>query len=47
MSQYLDELFNRDLMRSVIDRFDVRAFLFTNIATFKKFQKSLRTMRRH
>lgn len=46
MSQYLDEVYNRDLMRGVIDRFDARAYLFTNIATFKKFQKSLRTMKR-
>lgn len=46
MSRYLDEVYNRDLMNSVIDRFDARAFLFTNIATFKKFQKHLRTMKR-
>lgn len=46
MSQYLDEVYNRDLMRGVIDRFDARAYLFTDIATFKRFQKSLRTMKR-
>ena len=46
MSQYLDEVYNRDVMRGVIDRFDARAYLFTNIATFKRFQKSLRTMKR-
>ena len=46
MSQYIDEVYNRDLMCGVIDRFDARAYLFTNIATFKRFQKSLRTMKR-
>ena len=46
MSQYIDEVYNRDLMRGVIDRFDARAYLFTDIATFKRFQKSLRTMKR-
>ena len=46
MTQYIDAVFNRDIMRSVIDRFDARAFLFTDISTFKRFQKSLRTMKR-
>lgn len=46
MSQYLDELYDRDRMNSVIERFNLRAFLYTNIATFKRFQKMLRTMKK-
>ena len=45
MNRYLDEVYDRDAMKSVIDRFDYRAFLFTEIATFKTFQKNLRLMK--
>ena len=45
MNRYIDEIYDRDAMRSVIERFDYRAFLFTEIATFKTFQKNLRLMK--
>ena len=46
MNRYLDELYSRDLANSVVERFDFRVFKYTNIATFKKFQKSLRLLQR-
>lgn len=46
MSRYIDETYDRNRAQSVIDRFDIRVFNFTNIATFKRFQKALRLMRK-
>lgn len=45
MRRYLDELYDRELANSVIERFDVRAFKFTTLATFKKFQKQLKLIK--
>ena len=45
MRRYLDELYDRDLANSIIERFDVRAFKFTTLATFKKFQKQLKLIK--
>ena len=46
MTRYLDEVYNQELMNSVYERFDARAFRFTNLATFKRFQKQLRLLKK-
>lgn len=46
MRRYLDCEFNRDLVNSVFERFDARAFKYTNTSTFKRFQKQLRLLKR-
>lgn len=46
MTRYLDEIYNQELMNSVYERFDARAFRFTNLATFKRFQKQLRLLKK-
>ena len=45
MRRYLDELYNRETIKSVIERFDVRAFKFTSLACFKRFQKQMRLLK--
>ena len=42
MRRYLDEIYDREAANAIIDQFDVRAFKFTTLATFKKFQKQIR-----
>lgn len=46
MVQYIDEFYDRELAQSVIRRFNARAFYYTEIATFKRFQKNLRLMKK-
>ncbi len=46
MVQYIDEFYNRELAQSVIMRFNARAYYYTEIATFKRFQKHLRLMKK-
>ena len=45
MRRYLDEIYDRDAANAVIDQFDVRAFKFTTLATFKKFQKQIKLIK--
>ena len=45
MRRYLDEVYDRDLANSVVEQFDVRAYRFTTLATFKKFQKQLKLIK--
>lgn len=45
MRRYLDEQYNPELVRSIFERFDVRAFKFTTLATFKKFQKQMKLLK--
>lgn len=45
MRRYLDELYNQETIKSVIERFDVRAFKFTSLACFKRFQKQMRLLK--
>lgn len=45
MRRYLDEQYNRDSANSVIEQFDVRAYKFTTLATFKKFQKQMKLLK--
>ena len=42
MSRYLDDHFNQQNADMIQEIFDVRAFRFTTLATFKRFQKQLR-----
>lgn len=39
MRPYLDELYNVETPRTIITLFDTRSYLFTNLITFKQFQK--------
>lgn len=45
MRRYLDEIYNQDAANIVIEMFDARAFKFTTLATFKKFQKQMRLLK--
>lgn len=44
MVQYIDEFYDRELAQAVIRRFNARAYYYTEISTFKRFQKHLRLM---
>lgn len=46
MRRYLDEVFNPELQKMVFNLFDSRAYRFTEIATFKKFQKQLKLIKK-
>lgn len=46
MRKYLDEVFNMELFNGIFDQFNARAFLFTNIAVFKKFQRELKAIKK-
>ena len=41
MRPYLDETFSIDIQKNIITLFDTRSFLFSNLITFKNFQKDL------
>ena len=41
MRPYLDELYDRDLMMSVVTLFNTRSYVFSNLITFKSFQKEM------
>lgn len=45
MRRYLDEIFDRELAESIVERFDARAFKFTTLAGFKRFQKQMRLLK--
>lgn len=46
MKRYLDEVYNQELYDMVFDMFDNRAFTFTDLATFKRFQKQLKLLKK-
>lgn len=46
MRKYLDEQFVPEFVTNVFERFNARAYRFTNIATFKKFQKELQLLKK-
>lgn len=46
MRQYIDEIFDKKSFEMVIDIFNVRGFTFTNLSTFKRFQKQLRLLKK-
>ena len=41
MRPYLDETFSVDVQKGIIQQFDTRCFLFSNLITFKQFQKQV------
>lgn len=46
MRRYLDEFYDPNLAKTVIDRFDARAFKFTTLAGFKRFQKQMKLLKK-
>lgn len=46
MRRYLDDTYNLDKANAIIEIFDARAFRFTNLACFKRFQKQLRLLKK-
>lgn len=46
MKRYLDEHFILEAANSIIEMFDARAFKFTSLACFKRFQKQLRLIKK-
>ena len=45
MRPYLDEFFNADLQKNIIQQFDTRCFQFKNLVTFKLFQKQMQLLK--
>ena len=45
MRRYLDERFNQQQQTLVIEQFDARAYKFTSLSCFKKFQKQMRLLK--
>ena len=41
MRPYLDEVYNQDVMKNMITLFNTRSMLFTNLITFKEYQKQI------
>ena len=41
MRPYLDEVFNVDTQKQIMTLFDTRSFMFSNLITFKQFQKEM------
>ncbi len=47
MRRYLDDVFNPDLQKSIINIWDSRGFKFTELSTLKKFQKQLKLLKKN
>lgn len=45
MRRYLDETYNQQFVDDVIERFDARAYRFTTLACFKRFQKQMKLLK--
>ena len=45
MRRYLDDFYFQDQANQIVEMFDARAFKFTTLATFKKFQKQMRLIK--
>ena len=45
MRPYLDELYNVDKVKAVIELFDTKSFQFRNLITQKRFQNELRLLK--
>lgn len=45
MRRYLDEVYNRENANNIVEQFDARAYRFTTLACFKKFQKQMRLLK--
>lgn len=46
MKRYLDEEYYTQLAKTVQEKFDVRAYKYVNLSTFKRFQKQLRLLKK-
>ncbi len=46
MRRYLDTTFNTELQKQIFDQWDARSFKFTNMSTFKTFQKQLKLLKK-
>lgn len=46
MRRYLDERFDQELQTNIIEQFDARAFKFTSLSCFKKFQKNMKLLKK-
>lgn len=46
MNRYIDEVYNAQAAQDIVKAFDNRAFTYTTLANFKKFQKQLRLMKK-
>lgn len=47
MSRYLDDVYNKEMVDEVIDRFDARYYKFVSLACFKEFQKQLQLLKKN
>lgn len=45
MRPYIDEVYNLENVKYIITLFDTRCFMFTNLITFKEFQKQLKELK--
>lgn len=45
MRPYLDEVYNVQIVKNMFDLFDTRSLMFTNLITFKEFQKQMELLR--
>ena len=45
MRPYLDELYNADVMKNVVELFDTRSFHYRNLITFKQFQQDIELLK--
>ena len=45
MRRYLDETYNQQFVDDVIERIDARAYRFTTLACFKRFQKQMKLLK--
>ena len=46
MRRYLDEEYYPQLVKTVIEKFDIRAYKYVNLSTFKRFQKQLKLLKK-
>ena len=46
MRRYLDEIYQQQLVDIVREKFDARAYKFANLATFKRFQKQMKLLKK-
>ena len=45
MRPYLDEVYNQELVKNMIQLFDTRSMLFTNLISFKEYQKHIELLK--
>lgn len=45
MRPYIDEAYNLEQVKNVMTLFDLRCYMFTNLITFKEFQKQLKLLK--